>query len=399
MRYLKNLRFIDILLAVSFLPLFFVLPFFMKIFVIAALFLVYKKKTFLIGVLGFCAIFLSFSIYELKDFKNYILFLVSLLIVAVLMQRTKEENFYLKLSVFLFFGFSVVLFQNIYMLGYLFFEVFLFLLYFVQGHSATPLKTAGLIYLYSLPVVVLLFLFFPRVSQKHFIFGFQSSYSQSGFSSVINTNVGSVKLNNEPVAEIKLDKNYRHLYLRGAVFYRYQNGIWLKGSGKDRLLSFKKEIKYLLKEYPTGEYTIFGIDLPVGSDYGYKDGNFVFHSKKRITKTLFVRMRSALDFRLKPVVLNPYVLYYDARYNRYAQKLIRPVLKEDIKKKTELSHKTFQTPKNNLFEKYGYYRRKQHNRRAFQKKERFLYPFCFGFCDCRQDSRYQKPAGRRVSCK
>lgn len=328
MRFLKNSRYIDILLFVSFLPLFFALPLFMKVFVVLGIYLAYKKKTLLIAILGFAAIFFSFNIFELKNFDVYVRFLVSLLIWAVLMQRTKEENFYLKISPYLFFGFSIVIFQNIYMLIYAIFEIFVFLYFAVKEHSKEPLKTSLKIFIFSLPVVVILFLFFPRVSQKHFLFGFTSNTAISGFSNVINTNTKSIKLLNLPVLELKLPKSYGKLYLRGAVFYKQINGIWVKGFSKDKLISFTKPVTYTLKEYPTLNRVIFGVDLPIQSNYGYRDGNFIFYSKKTIKRPLFVKMTSVLNYELKPLFLPKGALEYDKNYNKNAQKLLKPLLKE-----------------------------------------------------------------------
>jgi len=325
MKFLKNLRYIDVLNFLGFLPFFFVLPPFVQIFSIMGVYLVYKKRTFVLFVLGAISIFLSYGFYELKNFERYVLFLVSLLIWAIYLQRTKEENFYLKISPLIFLGLMVVFFQNAYMVFYAVLIVFVWLYFLAGEYSKEPFKTAFSIFVFSLPLVVLLFVFFPRVSQKHFLFGFSTKRAVSGFSGVINTDLKEVKLVNFPLAEIKVEKDIGEIYLRGGVFYSLKNGIWIRSKSEDKLVSAEKIINYSLKEYPTLNRVIFGIDLPLWSDYGIRDTNFVFRSLKIIKKPLFVKMKSALKYELKPVSLPKESLFYEKDKNLYAQKILNRI--------------------------------------------------------------------------
>jgi len=379
MRFLKNLPFIDVLIFLTFLPLLFSMPVAVKVFTFLGVYLAYKKKTFLIAVLGALAIFLSFGFDSLMRFDSYVLFLSSLLIWGVLLQISKRESRFLTLSVFLFFGFSIILFQNVYMLFYSVLEEFLFLYFFTQQYSKTPVKTAFSIFLYSLPLVLILFLFFPRATQKHFFAGFKGEYAVSGFSGVVNANTKSVKLLNIPVLELKLPKDYGRIYLKGAVFYRFVNGVWVKSSSKDKLVLAKKLVNYYLKEYPNGKRVIFGVDLALKSEVGMRDGNFIFHTKP-VKRTLFIKMTSALKYIISPITLPKSAYEYDKKTNLYAQKLIKPLLKiKNEEKRVKKLIQLFKSQKIIYSTKVGKIDGKNIIDELFSKKKGFCVHFASAF--------------------
>jgi len=331
MRYSKNWLYIDLLNFVTFLPFFFVLPLFMKFFAVAGLYFVYKKQTKALWVFGALSLLFSFYGKPFVDFRYYIEFLVSLLIWGIYLQRTQSVNFYVKYASVLFFGLSVVFFQNIYMLFYLLFEIYLFvavIFYYQLNNVKKALKEAFWIYLFSLPLVVVLFLFFPRHHQRSFIFGFSTQVYNTGFSPYVKTGIKNITLKKVPVAEFKLSKNYKNVYLKGEILNTYVNGVWLKGRVvKDRLTKASNLEIYYLKEFPNNLKYIFAVDLPFESQYGYFDENHVLKSKKKINKTLFIQLSSAMKYTLKPVSF-PYAdLVYDRRYNTVAQKKAREFLK------------------------------------------------------------------------
>jgi transglutaminase-like putative cysteine protease len=337
MRYSKNWLYIDILVFVTFLPFFFVLPLLMKLFVIFGLYFVYRKNTAALWVLGaFCIVFSFYNFWELKDFRVYVKFLASMLIWGYYLQRTKEVNFYVKLTPFLFFGLSIVFFQNVYMLFYMLFEIFVFLMlafYRYMGIKESFFKSLQL-FLISLPVVTVLFLFFPRVHQRHFIFGFLGKNYSSGFSEIVKTTNEKITLNKIPVVELKLSKAYPKIYLRGDVLNVYKNGEWVRGvSIPDKLVNISNLEVYYLKEYPNLQNHIFAVDLPIESEYGRLDKNFVLKSKKPINKLLFIQVTSAMKYKISPVRF-PFVdLIYDKTKNPKSQKEAKRFLKIKNEKK------------------------------------------------------------------
>ncbi|WP_456480580.1 DUF3488 and transglutaminase-like domain-containing protein [Nautilia sp.] len=325
MKYSKNWLYTDLLNLITFLPFFFVLPGAVKLFAVVGVFLVYYKKTKLLWILGFLCMAVSFyNIREFADYRVYVKFLVSLLLLGVYLQRTQTNNFYIKLSPFLFFGMSIVFFQNVYMLFYLLFEIYVFVAAVMSVYFPlkTALKKAFVLYFMSMPLTVLLFLFFPRVNQKHFIFGFSGEIYTSGFSKNADTDVKNITLTKIPVVEFKLKKNYPQVYLRGEVLNIYKNGRWYKGKTvSDKAVSLWDINTYYLKEYPNGMKYLFAIDLPVDAELGKPDGNFVLKTKKPVDKTVFIKAESALGYVIAPKKFPETDLLYDKNKNPYAQKL------------------------------------------------------------------------------
>ncbi len=323
--YLKNWLYIDIALFVTFLPFLFVLPLGMKVFAVLGLYFVYKKNEKILWIFGFLALLFSFYVFaELKNYTQYVKFIVSLLLWGVYLQHTRKPNFYIKLSPVLLFGISIVFFQNIYMLFYLFFEifVFLFLIFFARYQNLKKsLKKALFLYISALPAVVVLFLFFPRVHQTHFLFGFQSKNVSSGFSNVVAPADKKINLKNIPVVEFKLSRSFGTVYLRGAVMPRYAGGIWIKANaGAERVYSVSDIQTYYLKEYPNDLKNIFAVDLPLRSDYGVLSANYVLTSKEKIKNTLFIKVTSALKYRLKAEFVPKYEWYFPKKRNPISQK-------------------------------------------------------------------------------
>ena len=342
MKYSKRWLYIDLANFVTFLPFFFVLPLYVKFFVITALYFVYKKNTGVIWIYGAVVIVLSFyNLWELKDFRIYVQFLVSLLIWGIYLQRTKNVNFYIKFSPVLLFGLGMVFFQNVYMLFYLLFEIYLFLVVIYSEYFTvkTALKKALVTYLASLPLVTVLFLFFPRVHQKHFIYGFTTSVYESGFDKNPDVKVKSVKLNAVPVVEFKLKKDYGTLYLRGEVLNLFKNGKWYKiNPVKDKIEKIDNIVTYYLKQYPTDKKFIFAVDLPLDAEIGKSGPNYCLKSSKILNKLIFIKAESALEYELVPLKYPKTCLSYEKNHNLKTFKTLKFLkgLKNDNEKLNKL---------------------------------------------------------------
>jgi len=342
MKYSKDWLYIDIAIFITFLPFFFVLPFLMQLFVIGGMFLVYKKQTKLLWVFGLGSLFFSFyNIVELKNFGVYIKFLVSLLILGVYLQRTQYKNNYILLSPVMFFGLSIVFFQNLYMLFYAILEIFIFLYLILNS-----LKKTTILFLSSIPMVIILFLFFPRYHDRLINISFSQNI-KSRFSKNLNTNLKNVTLNQVPVIEFKLKHIYPTIYLRGNVLYNFKNGIWSEGYSypADKIISLNKVEVYYLKQYPTNDKFIFAIDLPFESGFGKLNKYYILKSKKKIQTTLFFRLSSSLDYKLAPSKYPKLALKYDKLHNLKAQKLAQKLLNYDDKTKLKKIIEIFKSQK------------------------------------------------------
>ncbi len=81
----------------------------------------------------------------------------------------------------LFLALSLFFFHGIVMLTYVIFEIF-FLLWMVLAHRMggdliESFRSSMVMFMYSLPWVVVLFIFFPRISFEHANYGFKAENS------------------------------------------------------------------------------------------------------------------------------------------------------------------------------------------------------------------------------
>jgi len=350
MKYSKDWLYIDIAIFITFLPFIFVIPFLMKIFVFIGLYFIYKKQTTPLWIIGGISIVFHFyNLIELKNFNIYLQFLVSLLIWGVYLQRTQNKNNYILLSPILFFGLSIVFFQNIYMLFYSIFEVFgfLFLIFYIRlNNYKSALKESGFLFLISMPLVIILFLFFPRYHNKFLPISFNQKIA-SGFSKNLDTNIKDVTLSSLPIIEFKLKHIYPILYLKGNVLYDFKNGIWYESNSypKDTIISLDKIESYYLKQYPTNNKFIFAIDLPFESGYGKLNKYYILKSKKNIKTTLFFQLSSAIKYKIAPLQYPYLALKYNKNYNKKAQLLAKEIFNLDEKTKLKKIIEIFKTQK------------------------------------------------------
>ncbi|WP_457560269.1 transglutaminase family protein [Caminibacter sp.] len=328
MKFLKNLHYIDYLLIVSAIPVFFVLPFLMKIYVLILLIALVFRKTYIKTFYFIGILFLVFSFWgefsgRINHFEIYMKLLSSLLFIAVLLQRMEGGvNFYMKISPVLFLLFSVVFFQNIYMLFYIFIEIFVFLFAYLNAeieNKKIALNYALKFYLFSIPIVVLLFLFFPRPHMKNVKFGLKAG-AVSGFSEVLNSSPGKIISKNVKVAEYKFTEIPKSLYFRGAVLYKRVGKMWVKVyRGRDILISYKRKINYTIKQFPTLKRNIFALDLPLKSKNLILSPFYTLKTKKPLKNVFFDRFSSVQDYVLKAEILPKEAYEYNKNFNKFAQ--------------------------------------------------------------------------------
>jgi len=191
---LTPLKLLDLAFIIVLLPLFLMLKVPMLVFVVMVLGIVFFTKKpaktwliILIFVLGIFALYLSlygaFSFRGLSRLKLFLELLVYVLLIVVSMQRlTQQINIYLLLSPFLFLALSLFFFHGMLMLIYVIFEIF-FLLWMILSHRmegdiVESFRSSIVMFMYSLPWVVVLFIFFPRISFEHASYGFRGETVQ-----------------------------------------------------------------------------------------------------------------------------------------------------------------------------------------------------------------------------
>ncbi len=347
MRYLRHWLYTDAILLFCFAPLFLVISPLMQLYFFIALFFIIKRVQYPTVLLFLGLIFLIFSNLNFVDilygakFEQLILFLVSLLLVAVVAQRVLEkENIYLRVSPYLFLAFSILFFQNLSMLFYFLF-VFMMLLIFeiekVVGDIKIAFKQAFILSLLALPLVVLFFLFFPRYGIKASPISFQSNYILSGFSDIVNVSSDAVFNSNKVVLEAEFNKKPKSLYFRGVVLYKYYKKQWLRvDTFADRLIKGEDKISYKIKLYPSNKKYIFALDIPLkeSSNNIIMTKYFELRSQKKLSKVLNIQLSSYQKYILGVVKIPSVAFEYDKSLNLKTQKELEKIkaLKSDEEK-------------------------------------------------------------------
>lgn len=194
------------------------------------------------------------------------------------MQRlTREINFYLLLSPILFLALSLFFFHGIVMLSYVIFEIF-FLLWLILAHRMggdmiESFRTSMIMFMYSLPWVVVLFIFFPRISFDHANYGFKAETVQRmGHDGTMFLDRKALLVPSDRIVmEVGFDKEVpssNSLYFRGSILYLDKKDHWeplpvyLKRESPAYDITGGETIDYKVTLYPTQKRWIYMLDMP-----------------------------------------------------------------------------------------------------------------------------------------
>jgi len=329
MKFLKQLlnikapsssNLLDVAIILSIIPHLFVMKLFMIIYTIIALIFIFKKEKlkkdqYILMLIGLFLIAISFfDNYNFSNFSRmqfFVSLVSSLLIYAITLQKfTQEVNIYLKISPVLLMLLSFFFFESITMLLYSIFTLFVFVLLNIWHRMDAPLidviKFTSQLFILSLPVVVILFLVFPRISFQKAEFGFKSDrYSASGYNDKMHVSSDEFKPSGKVVMEVffkDLNISDSKLYFRGSTLYK-QNGLnWEKSSKSiqaDKLVKADAFIEYDITLYPHAQKWIYALDIPTRQvDKTELKNDFTLISKKAIyTKTRY-KLQSSLSYKL-----------------------------------------------------------------------------------------------------
>ncbi|MBE0498873.1 MAG: DUF3488 domain-containing protein [Campylobacterales bacterium] len=351
---------LDAALFLALLPHLFTLKLPMLVYLLLALFFILKKKSskavlLAFGLLGPLAIAASFfAEYNFSNFSRLLVFvsgILSLLIYALVLQRlTRSINFYLLISPALLMVLSFFFFNSIGMLFYALFTLFCFtflLLYArMMSSFARVLRINTLLYLFSLPIVVLLFLSFPRISHKNASFGFKAEISKrTGHDGTmyLDSNallVPSPKL----VMEVSFDTQVppdNTLYFRGSTLYVDKGTQWERGElqrAKSEVSGRENIVNYSVKLYPHHKRWLYMLDVPISRvDKSRMDQDFITLFDKPLEETTYYKGRSALEFDLaqEPSTLHKDALSVDTARDKRSyealQKAVDPQAVDEVK--------------------------------------------------------------------
>ncbi|WP_456450368.1 transglutaminase TgpA family protein [Hydrogenimonas sp.] len=330
-RHKEALRLLDFAYLAVLPPLLLILKLPMLLFTALAVGLVFLKQRlsdtglFLLFLIGAAAIFLSlygaFNVVGLSRLKLFVELLVYLLLLAVTLQRLSGKvNLYLVLSPLLLLALSLFFYQSIPMLLYVVAEIFVLIWLAVTWYMRTSLsqslRTAATLFALSLPLVVLLFIFFPRISFGHASFGFRGeSAVRTSLDGTMRLDDGALGvLSRRIVMEVGFDGKLppeSRLYFRGSVLYLDKGDHWAplppfvprrveptRVATSEMVDEQRDLVTYKISLYPTRKRWLYLLDLPVEAPEGALiDADFSVKLKKPIEKPQIYAGGSALRYR------------------------------------------------------------------------------------------------------
>ncbi|MFW5969413.1 MAG: transglutaminase TgpA family protein [Halofilum sp. (in: g-proteobacteria)] len=174
--------------------------------------------------------------------------------------------------------------------------------------TRTRLRLSGTLLLQAIPVMVVLFLLFPRLpgpiwglgNEKTARTGLDDRMAPGDITRLTESSEVAFRVDfrDEPPAASER-------YWRGPVFWSYDGRTWTRGesrhSGLEKPVDTGRERDYTLILEPHGRKWLFGLDVPVSVDGDVRRSTgYEFVTEERIDSVRRYEMRSALDYRLEP---------------------------------------------------------------------------------------------------
>jgi len=197
------------------------------------------------------------------------------------------------------------------MLFYALFTLFCFTLLLLYERMQSSFKNAlrinTLLYLFSLPIVLLLFLVFPRISYKNSDFGFKGEeIKRTGHDGTMYIDSNALLV---PSSKIVMEVSFKgkvppakYLYFRGSTLYIAKQKQWIHGEpvpkNRPRVFDVNNTIDYHVKLYPHKKRFIYMLDLPlIIPQESSLDGDYITKSKLPIIETYTYDARSSLAYK------------------------------------------------------------------------------------------------------
>ncbi len=323
--------------------------------VVTVLIVKHKKPTALtlisIGLLGALALFLSlygsFNFAGISRLKLFVELLTYLLFIAIALQRlTKVINFYLKMSPLLLLALSLFFFHSIPMLVYIVIEIFILILLIVwqvmQSDFRRVFRVTSLLFLSSLPWVILLFIFFPRISFEHATYGFKDeTIKRMGHDGKMHLDNSALLIPSERIVmEVAFNRSVPSsdiLYFRGSVLYEDKKNHWqpiirIKDFSTLKALNkTERSVEYKVTLYPTHKRWLYLLDMPfkvpkdatINSDFETTlEKNIIEVQRYEATSAPHYKAKEILDSQTKKAALS-----YNKNVNLRAQEHAQNILK------------------------------------------------------------------------
>ncbi|WP_309497085.1 DUF3488 and transglutaminase-like domain-containing protein [Sulfurovum sp.] len=341
---LSPLNLLDMAYIIVLMPLLLTLKAPMLAFAFVVVLILFFKKepannllVLFIFVLGILTVYLSlygaFSFRGLSRLKLFLELLVYILLMVVSMQRlTQKINIYLLISPFLFLALSLFFYHGMFMLVYVVFEIF-FLLWMILAHRMDgdlleSFRSSMVMFMYSLPWVVVLFIFFPRISFEHANYGFKGENIQRmGHDGTMHIDSKALLVPSDRIVmEVGFDDKVPtsdQLYFRGSTLYVDKKKHWealphhIKRESKFFYATKGEKVSYKVTLYPTQKKWIYLLDMPSRAvDESTLDPDLVSMVEDPIKEPLHYAASSSLSNTFHDV-LNDAV--YEASTSFYVQ--------------------------------------------------------------------------------
>lgn len=344
---------LDIAYITVLIPLLFVLklPLLAFVFISVGLIAAGKKPTpltlTLLTLIGIASIFFSlygsFNFAGLSRLKLFVELLIYLLLLAVALQRlTGTINFYLRISPALLLALTLFFFHGIAMLVYVFVAVFVLftvlLWQIMQTRLRDTLRVATLFYVASLPIVVVFFIFFPRISFEHASYGFKGDMiHRTGHDGLMHLDNAALLVPSERIVmEVGFEKQIplsSALYFRGSVLYTKENQTW-KPLPPHKLPPSRpnytyQNTVYKVTLYPTDKRWLYLLDIPLETP---QKSALNYHLETTVEKPLQEPLLYTATSSLQssyadtlPNFIKNASLTYDTQHDLLSQKLAKTI--------------------------------------------------------------------------
>ena len=179
----------------------------------------------------------------------------------------------------------------------------------------SALRLAGTLTLQALPLTLVLFLLFPRLSAPLWNLGNQQPRGVTGMSDTMEPgSVAELVISGEPAFRVRFDgpaPPQALLYWRGLVLWDYDGRRWSQGDparmpeARPSLTQSAEQIGYEVVLEPTNQRWLYALDLPLSAPEGAGlDGDFQLTAARRVRSVMRYRAASATRYNTGPLDLD-----------------------------------------------------------------------------------------------
>lgn len=228
--------------------------------------------------------------------------------------------------------YSTTLFMAVYMLCVVWAMTTLLITVTRPGNTAIPLehgRLAGAMVLQAIPIMVLLFVFFPRISGPLWGMPERTPSPVTGLSDSMSPgSIGELSQSDAVAFRVEFETEIPHsrdLYWRGPVLPDYDGRTWrkpnLRRPGMPAIQYMAGQVDYTVTMEPNNKPWIFTLEMPRIVDTPvHVDSEFQIRRDAPVRERLRYQVSSSLNYRLQPRLsaddTSPYLALPDDAHSR-----------------------------------------------------------------------------------